>query len=52
MSEMNSGSNWDIVEFALLDVPEMPPAASRSDPNSARSRALVDAIFNKWTEMG
>ena len=52
LSKLNSGSSRVVVERAFRNVPGIPSAPSRSDPRWSRSKALVDAAFEKWTEMG
>ena len=52
LSKLNSGSSQDVAERAFRNVPGMPSAPSRSDPRWFRSKALIDASFKKWTEMG
>ena len=52
LSKLDSGSSRVVVKRAFLNVPEMPSAPSRNDPRWVRSKAFVDASFEKWTEMG
>jgi len=52
LSKIDSASSQKFVERAFRNVPGMPSAPSRSDPRWSRSKALVDASFKKWTEMG